>query len=134
MKATRRQIAKMWVLAKRWGWSSESLHSFVRSVTGKEHISQLTSREAGRVLDEMEYFFAPRPGKLSGAQRAKILAIMYRIGWDRRRLNGLCRKMFGLDNWEWMSHEQAWRFIEALKGFEERQVGRYEPEEERLPF
>ncbi len=120
MKATPKQIAKIWVLAQKISLGPDVLHDFVFSVTGERHISALNSIQAGNVLKEMERYFG-KNFRISGSQRAKIFRLMYELGWNKNRVDGLVRKMTGIDRLEWLTKDQAMKITEALKAIARRQ-------------
>ena len=67
-------------------------------------------------------------GKHSGGntstenQRKKIYKLTQELGWDKpARVNGMCRKMFGVSAVEWLDYQQCSKLIEALKSMVKRQ-------------
>ena len=119
MKATKKQIAKIWTLAQRFIMDPEALHDFVFSITGEKHISKLNTLQAGHVLREMEHYFG-KNFKITGAQRSKVLKLMYLMDWTIPRINGMAKRMFKVSSYLWLTREQGWKLIEALKKMEER--------------
>ena len=49
-------------------------------------------------------------------QRKKVFKLAEALGWnDKARVDGLCKKMFGVDIIEWLNYEQCSKIIEAMK-------------------
>lgn len=54
-------------------------------------------------------------------QRKKIYKLTETLGWDKpARVNGLCKKMFGVACVEWLDYQQCSKLIEALKSMAAR--------------
>ena len=54
-------------------------------------------------------------------QRRKVYKLMQALGWNEKRINGMCRRMFKIDRLEWLNYKQISDLIEALKAMLERQ-------------
>lgn len=149
-KINKKQIGCIYTLANELGLvdkmvSTDDLHAMVESITGKKHIKDLSSDEAGRVIDRlksgmrgtnrMESFRAGLdikediPGMRTIKQIKMIRAQMYELKkYDivpstatlDNRLAGILKKYHKVDNLRFLSYSQAWRFIETLKGIVKR--------------
>lgn len=131
-------IKTIWGLAKSSDLqlSSEELHILVENHTGKEHISKLNKREIKKVVDVLLKMkdsvkrvkrrshpaYAGNTGTIN--QRKKIYKLAQELGWsDPSRVNGMCRRLFKIDNVDWLDYEQCSKLIEALKSMLERPIG-----------
>lgn len=127
-------IRMLWGLAKcpELSLTDEELHLIVSAHTGKDSIKQLSQRELGTVigvLGDMKSS-ASRNGRSdrqtrgntgTANQRKKIYKLTETLGWDKpERINGLCRKMFGVSCVGWLNYQQCSKLIEALKSMVER--------------
>ena len=55
-------------------------------------------------------------------QRRKIYKLAEALGWEKpARVDGMCRKMFGVACVEWLDYQQCSKLIEALKAMSERE-------------
>lgn len=130
-------IKKVWGIAKspELRLTDEELHLLVQAHTGKDSIRSLDKRELQaviRVLGNMKDSAkkAERGKHRSGStstenQRKKIYRLTQELGWDRpARVNGMCRRMFGVSAVEWLDYRQCSKLIEALKAMAERQEGK----------
>lgn len=54
-------------------------------------------------------------------QRKKIYKLAEALGWEKAaRVNGLCKRMFGVSSVDWLDYTQCSKLIEALKAMAER--------------
>lgn len=127
-------IRMLWGLAKcqELSLTDEELHLIVSAHTGKDSIKQLDQRELGIVIgvlgnmkssasknDRSNRQTRGNTGTVN--QRKKVYKLTETLGWDKpARVNGLCRKMFGVDCVEWLNYQQCSKLIEALKSMAER--------------
>ena len=127
-------IRMLWGLAK-WqelSLTDEELHLIVSAHTGKDSIKQLNQRELGTVIGVLGNMksSASKNGRSDRQtrgntgtvnQRKKIYRLTERLGWDKpARVNGLCKRMFGVACVEWLDYQQCSKLIEALKSMAER--------------
>ncbi len=127
------QRRKIFAVAGELGLDNDLLHALVYGVAGKEHISDLSKKEAGWVIDELERranrsrtVVLPTGRKVPLAtkkQHWKIKQLVQQLGWEDnpKRLQGFCRKYAGVDNPRWLTKDQAWRLIEGLKSLLQRE-------------
>lgn len=127
-------IRMLWGLAKcqELSLTDEELHLIVSAHTGKDSIRQLNQRELGTVIGVLGNMksSASKNGRSDRQtrgntgtvnQRKKIYRLTERLGWDKpARVNGLCKKMFGVACMEWLDYQQCSKLIEALKSMAER--------------
>lgn len=127
-------IRMLWGLAKskELSLTDEELHLLVSANTGKDSIRRLTQRELGimiGILSNMKSSASKndrndrkiRGNAGTANQRKKIYKLTELLGWEKQeRVNGLCRKMFGVDCVEWLDYRQCSKLIEALKNMAER--------------
>lgn len=139
---TNTDIRKIWGIAKspELKLTDEELHLVVQSHTGKDSIKALNKRETATVLrvltgmkDSCKKDSRNR-GRNAGRsttenQRKKIYRLTQELGWDKpSRVDGMCRKMFGVSCVEWLNYQQCSKLIEALKSM----VARKEKEDAGL--
>ena len=127
-------IRMLWGLAKcqELSLTDEELHLIVSAHTGKDSIKQLNQRELGTVIGVLGNMksSASKNGRSDRQtrgntgtvnQRKKIYRLTERRGWDKpARVNGLCKRMFGVACVEWLDYQQCSKLIEALKSMAER--------------
>ena len=128
-KITSAQNRKIHMLASQLGMDDDLLHEFVRAITEKEHISGLSIMEAVRVIDGLEGKKSYAAGShMSERQKSYIFFLMRQIDWteesgkpDLKRLNGLVKKQYGVDSYQFMDRKVASNVIEFFKEMLERQ-------------
>lgn len=127
-------IKRIWGIAKspELKLTDEELHLLVDAQTGKDSIKKLNIREAQalvRVLGHMKDSAkkqAVQEKRMAGNsatenQRRKIYMLAKQLGWNRpARVNGMCRRMFGINAVEWLDYQQCSKLIEALKKMADR--------------
>ena len=127
-------IRMLWGLAKcqELSLTDEELHLIVSAHTGKDSIKQLNQRELGTVIGVLGNMKScvskngrsdrqTRGNTGTVNQRKKIYRLTERLGWDKpARVNGLCKRMFGVACVEWLDYQQCSKLIEALKSMAER--------------
>ncbi|MDE6232509.1 MAG: regulatory protein GemA [Lachnospiraceae bacterium] len=133
-------IKRLWGIAKskELSLTDEELHIFISAHTGKDSIRKLTKRELGIVIGILQNMKDSaskdiRSGKRESGnvgtvkQRKKIYKLTQELGWERKaRVNGLCKKMFGVSSVEWLDYGQCSKLIEALKNMVERKDNKNE--------
>ena len=116
------------------------LHTLIESMTGKNHVSELSVQEATQVIDRLKGNMkgtdriqstkskaAPvhRPGMASDGQIRMIWRQMYLLrDYDppgankdlKQRLRGFLKKYAGIDDIQFLTVEKANNVIEGLKG------------------
>ena len=124
MKITSAQIRKIHALANEKGLDNDTLHSFVYSVTKKEHISDLTKDEGIKVIDAL---VNPKERKTDGyritAKQMKFIRNLEReLGWADKpeRLRGFIKKNAGADDLRFLTKACASNIIEGLKKLKKR--------------
>ena len=134
-------IKMIWGLAKskELSLSDEDLHLLVQAHTGKESIRALSRRERGTVIGVLQKMKDSASGSqrkermtrgnvATVNQRKKVFKLTEALGWDKKaRVDGMCRKMFGVARLEWIDYQQCSKLIEALK----KMVARKELQDEK---
>lgn len=129
-KANYKQIKKIYAMAKELNLDNDLLHTVVFNTTGVEHISALTSGEAVKLIDELEYKKTGvrkqktfRRNMATEDQLYKIKALEVALGWDGnpRRLKGFMRKYTHVEDVKWLTFGAASDLIEAMKKVFERE-------------
>ena len=125
--ATAAQVRMLWYTAKKAGMGSDVLHARCQNVTGKEHISELSKAEAGRLIDDLTGCKRStwqqadnRPmDRASQGQINVILKLAKQLGWledgSKRRLYAFLRARWGVERLDWMPPDVAVKVTEALK-------------------
>ena len=135
--AYRPTIKMLWGIAKsaELSLTDEELHLLVAAHTGRESIRALTPGELRLMVDVLNSMkdAASRNkkgrrqarGNLGTAnQRRKIYKLAEALGWERRsRIDGVCKRMFGVDRLEWLDYRQCSKLIEVLKCMVDREEG-----------
>lgn len=119
----RAQINKIWASAAERGMSKEDLYALIFSVAKKESMKALTWIEANAVINrivgaEESEIYQNKVGRQSTERmRRKIYMLVKTLGWDNNpaRIQGFCKKMFGVEKVEWLNAKQCYQLIEALK-------------------
>lgn len=126
-------IRTIWGLAKcdELRMSDEELHLVVMAQTGKVSLRKLTQKEISRVIYVlMQMKDSSRRGRearmpmcdgTTQNQRRKVYKLMQELGWNEKRINGMCRRMFKIDRLEWLDYKQISDLIESLKAMIARQ-------------
>ncbi len=125
--ATAAQVRMLWYTAKKAGMDSDVLHARCQTVTGKEHISELSKTEAARLIDALTGSKCSarrqednRPmNRASQGQINVILSLAKKLGWledgSKRRLYAFLRARWGVERLDWMPPDVAVKVTEALK-------------------
>ena len=123
-------------LAKELSIDKDELYSILWRETKKSSMKLCTDAELKCVVDYLKLYKntnALQNKSSSTAQRKKIVALAYSLGWDKtscgqyqkglmdKRLNGLCEKQYGISDFRWLNKEKAWAFIETLKKIKAKQ-------------
>lgn len=136
-KASSKQIQAIFALGNKLGMDKEDLHAIAWRIGGVESIRSLTSREAGRMIDELKLRSGEKPsmpgsgaGRLTDAQRRMIAVLTRDLGWldQPERLRGWLHKFVGVDDVRFLTVQQAIRVIDSLKAM--RDGGRGERKRE----
>lgn len=119
-----KQRAKIFAVAKELDIDNELLHTFIKNIVGVDSIAKLTSFQAAKVIDELEYKKTGirketqyRSNMATEDQLYKIHALEKALGWDNnpRRLKAFMKKYCRVDNEKWLTFDKASNLIEALK-------------------
>ena len=101
-------------------------------LTRKDSIKQLNKRELGVMVSVLA---GMKDSSTKGAkkrkhqtgnpatvnQRKKVYKLAEELGWTKKaRINGFCRRMFGVESVDWLNYMQCSDLIEALKSMVER--------------
>ena len=131
-KITPAQMRKIYALARERGMDDELLHIHVSTLSGKEHLKELTLPEAIVIIDSLAgkqiAGLNPKVNPATMKQCSYLEGLASELGWtdedgkvDMLRLNGFAKSQYGVDRYQWLTKSQASNVIEALKGMLERQ-------------
>lgn len=135
-------LKTIWGIAKSQDlrMTDEELYIVVEAHTGKDSLRQLTKREMNTVIQVLVAMRDSSMRKERGNtrergntatenQRKKIYCLAKELGWEKSsRVNGMCKRLFGVERVEWLDYQECRKLIEALKSM----VKRKEVESERL--
>lgn len=129
-------IRTIWGIAKspELRLDEDELYLLIARVTGKDSLRTLTQGEIDAVCAALRQMQGSARGvtqkrtdeggnaRTHGLRR-KIYALTGVLGWNnnRARVDGLARRMFGVEAIEWLTAAQCNKLIEALKKMIERQ-------------
>lgn len=132
-------IRTLWGIAKspELSLTDEELHLIAERETGKDSLRALTGQErkdVARVLQGMKDG-AKRAETAGNPQtvrlRAKIRSLCEELGWeDPRRVNGMAKRVCGVERVEWLNVPQCIKLIEALKAMQKRRIEQEERTDE----
>jgi hypothetical protein len=121
MKHTDAQRRRIFAMAWELSLDNDVLHDLVAGATGEAHISKLTVDQAGKVIEALiRMVERPRPGRLTPGQRKKILKLGYLLDWERRQIDGMCRRVVNVASMDWLTPRDAWKVTEAMKAMVKR--------------
>ena len=142
--------SRLYALASKLGMvernnKEDAFHQLVYGITGKEHISELTSSEANAVQRELQERMEMKnrnkplkkcdddkkdvPGMITAAQRNKVWWLIYRLDEIEpkeipvvERLLGAIEKILGItasknEPFRWINFEDGSKLIEQLKRY-----------------
>lgn len=115
--------------ARKAGMDNDVLHARCYAVTGREHISDLTIQEAGRLIDSImgkkssrtrRYTDDPHPlNRASQGQINIILGLAKKLGWledgSKTRLHAFLRTRYQVERLDWLPPDTAIKVTEAMK-------------------
>lgn len=124
-------IRTLWAIAKspELHLSDEDLHAVVYRETHKESMKQLTQGEintVARVLQNMKDSVnggahtkrTDEGGEARTVElRRKIYMLAKELGWSPAQVNGLAKRMFGVDRQEWLNPSQSGRRTSTGRGW-----------------
>lgn len=123
-------IKMIWGLAKsaELTLSDEELYLLIQRETKKSSMRELTKKEVVLIVGILQQMKDSVKGKKNHAsgnlttqnQRRKLFKLSENLGWNQYRLNAMAKRMFGIENVEWLDYLQCSKLIEALKKMDER--------------
>lgn len=138
---TTKQHKRIFYLASQLCWDIDRLREMVAEWTGSR-ISKLTYNQADLVIKNMKISLQKtrpavvnRPGKMSEAQRKKIIALKTIMDWSDDQVNGMSARVAKCDHWQWLDGAGAYKVIESMRSIYKREHGVY-PEKYKadVPF
>lgn len=132
------QRAKIFAIAKELSLDNELLHTFIENIVGVKSITKLTSYQAAKVIDELEYKKTGirkspmyRSDMATPDQVYKIHALEKKLGWNEnpKRLKAFMKKYCRVEDEKWLTFEKASNLIESLKKVIEREAKSSEKKE-----
>lgn len=133
-------IRTLWAIAKspELRLSDEDLYAVISRETGKESMTKLTQGEIKKVAQVLQNMKDNVGGSARNKRtdedgdartvelRRKIYMLAQDLGWNPDQVNGLAKRMFGVDRQEWLNPAQCGKLVEALKAILERKGDRHE--------
>lgn len=134
--AQKNRYGAVYGLAKGLGMDRESLHEYIYRETGRASLTELTDPELRRLVLSMGRMKdggqrAPRRKRTdaggnpeTAALRRKLYALYREMGRaePEKVVNGLARRMFGVERQEWLTAAQCQKLAEALKAMARREA------------
>jgi len=120
------QIAKIHIAKAQLGMDDETYRAFLQRVAGVQSSKQLTPKQLGRVLFELEKLgFKPTSSKKAGRARprlpesrqkilAKIEALLAEAGRPFSYADGMAQQMFKRKRLEWLNDIELYKLMQAL--------------------
>jgi len=120
------QIAKIHIAKAQLNMDDDSYRAFLMRVAGVKSCKQLTPKQLGRVLFELEKLgFKPTQSKKAGRarprlpeSRAKILskieALLSEAGRPFNYADGMAQQMFKRQRLEWLADSELYKVLQAL--------------------
>ena len=120
----------VYTLARNQGMDDDVLHARVQAATGKEHVREMTCKEAAELIDGLTGKDTSnrrrddRPlNRASQGQINVIIGLARKAGWmadasgrdSYERLNGFLRARYHVERLDWLTPDKAVLVIEALK-------------------
>ena len=123
------QRGAIFALAKVAKLDNDALHDVVNRVTGADSISNLTSLQAGKVIESLKRQTGQDApwGWMTDSQRWKVFNLCRDLGWltetgeiDMNRLEGFVRSRFKVAKLQWVNVETATKLINGLNAMLKR--------------
>lgn len=119
------QLRMLHGVARKAGMDDELLHAKALALTGKEHLTGLTCKEAAELIDSITGVDTSnrrqynRPlNRASQQQINHILSLARMLGWLEEgygRLNAFLHKRYDVERLDWLTPDMAQNVIEAMK-------------------
>ncbi len=117
---TEKQRKLLFVLAKQRGMDNELLHSYVEAKTGKQSITEVTTKEANTLIDGLQEKRQTAKGRITEKQLKYIKGLIQCLGWEEKALRQFIEKQYHISNVNWLTSKQAAKLIEGLKSIWEK--------------
>lgn len=131
------QLRKIYAMARNMGMDNDTLHDVARGISGKDSLKALTVSQAARLIDRLKAYAGESgdiPNRTTRNQRWLIQRIAEEMGWgaEPARLRGMVQRVAGVSDVKFLTAQQAWKVIEALKAMQEGGRGERRQADERL--
>ena len=122
--AQKNRYGAVYGLAKGLGMDRESLHEYIYRETGRASLTELTDPELRRLVVSMGRMTDAGGNPETAALRRKLYALCREMGRaePEKVVNGLARRMFGVERQEWLTAAQCQKLAEALKAMARREA------------
>lgn len=117
----RRQLAQIHIAAKQLGLDDDTYRAMLREVAGVTSAADLSDTGRRKVLTHLQRLgWAPRrkgrstPAPDKAALVAKIRAQLAAAARPDAYADGMAKRMFGIDRFEWCTPEQLRKIVAAL--------------------
>lgn len=122
-------ISAIWAISGNIGMSKEGTYNVILCETGKKRMRECSDEQLERVVKALKYrgyIEEARRGKATDGQINYIKILESEIGWSKKpkRLRGLMKKDYGVEEIKWLTVKQASNLIECLKEMKERKEER----------
>ena len=114
------QIRCIYALTRAENIDNDTLHAYVKNMTGKESIKKLSKGQAIDVIDGLKKMTGQKtpepPDRSTNAQVAKIYSLVEQLKWnDPARLRCFLEKRYGVSHPKFLDDKSTSNCIEALK-------------------
>lgn len=122
-------ISAIWAISSNIGLNKEGVYDVILCETGKKRMGECSNEQLARVIKALRYkgyIGEARRGKATDGQMKYIRTLESQIGWanEPKRLRGLMKKDYGVEEIKWLTVKQASNLIECLKEMKERKEER----------
>ena len=124
------QRRKLFALIKELGSPREQLISFTIYYFDKEHVTELTKKEASELIDILSgEWKSEAPGMITEAQKWAILGLAELLGWDENSIAKFIRNHAKVAHMQWLTKKSASNIIEGMKKICSKDMDRKEARE-----
>lgn len=113
-KITAAQRKKLFAVIRELDFSQDILYSYIDQDAGKEHVSDLTKREAATLIDKLVSLQGNRKGMATNRQLWKIDSLSQELGWNEKSLMKFVEKYAKVSHMRWLTKTSASAIITGL--------------------
>lgn len=116
------QRRKLFAVIRELGLTPDHLYCYIHPDTGKDHISDMTKKEASALIDKLEKLKTKgsRAGMATQRQLWKIEQLIKELAWDEKNLNKFIQKYAKIEHVTWLTQDAASSIINGLSSIAKR--------------